>query len=95
MTDFDLLKTIREHVRKGSYIWVKHAIIRKEERRIKLPDVLRVLEHGRHEQEKDIFDVKRQAWKYAIRGKTIDGVELRVIVAFQIEMVIITVIRVG
>lgn len=93
-TDLDLLRKIREHVQKGTYILVKHAIERQQERSIMLPDVLRVLEHGRHEREKDIYDVKRQVWKHAIRGKTINGIDLRVVVAFQREMVIITVIRI-
>jgi len=92
--DSDLLKKIRAHVQRGTYILAKHAIKRQEERRIRLPDVLRVLEHGRHEQEKDVFDVKRQTWKHAIRGKTINGVNLRVIVALKNEMVVITVINV-
>jgi hypothetical protein len=30
-------------------------------------------------------------WRYAIRGKTLDGINLRIIVAFEKEMVIITV----
>jgi hypothetical protein len=91
--DIDVLRRAREHVRKGTYILVKHAMERQEERGISLPDVLRVLEYGRHEKNIDIFDVKNQCWKHAIRGKTINGIDLRVIVAFQKEMVIITVIR--
>jgi len=38
--------------------------------------------------------VKRQTWKYAIRGRTPDGIDLRVIVAFLEEMAIITVIEI-
>jgi hypothetical protein len=92
-TVIDVLKRAREHVRRGAYILVKHAIKRQEEREIGLPDVLRVLEYGRHEKNMDIFDVKNQCWKHAIRGKSISGMDLRVIVAFHNEMVIITVIR--
>ena len=92
--DADILRKIREHVRKGTYFLVKHAIKRQEERGVNLPDVLRVLEYGRHERSKDSFDLKSQSWRYAIRGKTIKGLDLRVIVAFQREMVIITVIKV-
>lgn len=92
-TAVDVLRRAREHVRRGTYILVKHAIERQGERGIGLPDVLRVLEYGRHEKNMDIFDVKNQCWKHAIRGKTINGIDLRVIVAFHNEMVIITVIR--
>lgn len=94
-TNTDLLRKIRNHVLKGAYVVAKHAITRQEERCITLPDVLRVLEHGRREQDKDVFDVKWQTWKYAIRGKTINGFNLRVVVSFREEMVIITVIRVN
>lgn len=92
--DINILQKIKEHIRKGTYVLVKHAIQRQEERGIKLPDVLRVLEHGRHERDKDIFDTKSQGWRHAIRGTTINRIDLRVIVAFQVEMVIITVIRI-
>jgi Domain of unknown function (DUF4258) len=90
-----LQQKIREHIRKGTYVLAKHAIERQKGRCINLPGVLYVLEHGRHEQEKDIFDVKTQMWKHAIRGKTLDGTDLRVIATFQEKMVIITLIRVN
>ena len=92
--DTNILQKVRGHVRRGAYVLSDHAIERQELRRIRLPDVLRVLEYGRHEDQKDIFDVKNQCWKYAIRGRTIDGVDLRVIVAFHEKMAIITVIKV-
>ena len=86
---------VREHIREGTYVLAKHAMERQKNRSINLPDILHVLQYGKHEKEKDLFDVKRQTWKHAIRGKTINGVDLRVIVAFQEEMVIITLIRCG
>lgn len=91
----DILQKVKEHIRNGTYILREHAIERQQQRRISLPDVLRVLEYGRHENEKDIFDVKNQRWKHAIRGRTINGIDLRVIVAFQEKMAIITVIKVN
>jgi hypothetical protein len=93
-TDTDILQKVKEHVRNGTYILREHAIERQNERCIRLPDVLRVLEYGRHEKEKDIFSVKYQCWKHAIRGKTVNGVDLRVIVTFHEKMAIITVIRI-
>ena len=90
----DILRTVKEHVRKGTYTLVKHAIVRQEERGIRLPDVLHVLERGCHEKEKDTFDVKNQCWKHAIRGRTKNGIDLRIIVAFEQQMVIITIIRI-
>jgi hypothetical protein len=44
-----LLKKVRDHVKNGTYLLVNHAIERQNERDIRLPDVLYVLEHGRHE----------------------------------------------
>ena len=70
-----------------------HALERQNQRLVDLKSVLCVLKNGIHEKDKDLFDVKRQMWKYAIRGKTLDGINLRIIVAFEKEMVIITVMR--
>jgi hypothetical protein len=88
------LKRARAHIENGKYIIRRHAIDRKEERLISLADILHVLNHGFHEEEKTLFDIRYQTWKYAIRGKTFDCSELRVIVAFAEEMAIITVMRV-
>jgi uncharacterized protein DUF4258 len=90
----DILRKVREYVRNGKYIFTKHAVERQEERGIKLSDVLHVLEHGRHEHDKDIFDIKSQCWKYAIRGTTMVGTDIRAIVTFEKNMVIITLIKV-
>ena len=88
-----LLKRIREHVQKGTYAVSVHALKRQNERLVDLKHVLYVLKNGNHEKEKDLFDVKRQMWKYAIRGKTIDGINLRIIVSCEEEMIVITVVR--
>ena len=89
---FDPLPSIREHIRKQTYLVKPHATKRQNERLISAKDTLYVLKNGVHEEEKSGFDVKRQTWKYAVRGKTLDGIELRVIVAFLPDkMAIITV----
>ncbi len=52
-----------------------------------------VLKTGWHEKAKDQYDVQNKAWNYAIRGKTVDTRELRVVVSFDEEgLLIITVI---
>ena len=89
----ELLGKIIEHLQEGSYIVSMHALERQNQRLVDLKSVLYVLKNGTHEKDKDLFDVKRQMWKYAIRGKTLDGINLRIIVAFEKEMVIITVMR--
>lgn len=92
--DENLLAKIRKYIDTGKYRLSKHAIKRQNEREINLPKVLYVLRHGFHEESKTLFDTKFQTWKFAIRGKTIDGIDARVIVAFEDDMIIITVIRV-
>jgi len=67
---------------------------RQEERMIQLADILNVLEHGFHEEKYTLFDTQYQLWKYAIRGKSLDRDDLRVIIAFPQEMAIITVMRI-
>jgi hypothetical protein len=89
----ELLKKIREHIQEGTYVVSIHALQRQNQRQVDLKYVLHVLKNGCREEEKDLFDVKRQTWKYAICGKTIDGINLRVIVSLEDEMVIITVVR--
>lgn len=77
---------------KGKYRDTTHAIIRKEQRQITLPEIIYVLKNGRHEKAKDHFEEKFNAWNYSIRGKTVDENELRVIVSFEEErhLIIIT-----
>ncbi len=90
----ELLKRVRYHLEKGTYIVSAHALQRQNERLVSLEDVLYVLKTGTREENKDLFDVKKQMWKYAIYGKTKDGIKLRVIISFEEEMIIITVMRV-
>lgn len=44
-----------------------------------------MLNTGRHEKAKDKFDEAFQTWNYAVRGWTLDGLDLRVIVSFDDE----------
>ena len=60
-----------------------------------LRDTLFVLSHGVHEKARDQFDVQRQCWKYAVRGKTADGTDVRVIVVIEDVVIVITVIKPG
>jgi hypothetical protein len=58
-------------------------------------DVFFVLKIGFHEAKKDAWDTQRATWNYAIRGKTLDGFNLRVPVALEAEengVVVITII---
>ncbi|MGC1878683.1 MAG: DUF4258 domain-containing protein [Rhabdochlamydiaceae bacterium] len=89
----NLLEKVKESIATENYRFSWHAIQRGEERLISFQDTLYVLVNGVHEEKKSSFDSKNRTWKYAIRGKTTDGFDTRVIIAFEKEMVIITVIR--
>lgn len=92
----ELLKKIGEHIEQGRYRQSIHAFERCEQRNIDILDALYVLRHGYHEKQKTSFDELHQTWKYSIRKKTLDGEDVRVIVAFDShDMMIITVMRVG
>lgn len=91
----ELFSKIRECIEKGLYRQSRHAIDRQIEREIDLPDVLYVLKSGYHEKQKTSFDEIFHTWKYAIRGKTLDSVDIRIIMSFDEDgMLIITVMRV-
>lgn len=80
-----LLERIRNCISSGKYRDTFHAIERKAERNITLPEIIHVLTTGRHEKSKDHFDEAFNAWNYAVRGQTVDGLDLRVIVSFDEE----------
>jgi hypothetical protein len=91
----DLLEVVRERATSGNYLLLEHARDRGEERGITEPEWLYVLKHGYHEKRKDQFDDFHRAWAYSIRGKTVDGRDLRVVVSFDEDptMLIVTLIE--
>ncbi len=91
----ELFPRIRSCIDQGLYRQSKHAIDRELERKIDLLDVLYVLKNGYHEKQKTSFDEVFQKWKYAVRGNTLDEIDIRIIVAFDDnDMMIITVMHV-
>ena len=91
----ELFPKIHDCLEKGFYRQSKHAIERGLEREIDIPDVLYVLKNGYHEKQKTSFDETFQTWKYAVRGKTLDEIDIRIIIAFDdTGMMIITVMHV-
>jgi hypothetical protein len=90
-----LIKTIRYCVEEGAYWDTRHAMTRQVERSIARLEILYVLKHGYHEPAKDRYDKTYKAWNYSMRGKTIDGEELRVIISFDtVGLLIITAITI-
>lgn len=67
--------------------------MRAKERGIIAADFEYILKTGSHEPSKDKFDEIYKEWNYAIRGKTIDKRELRIIITFDEDgLLLITVI---
>lgn len=91
-----LLERVREALDAGRFLDTAHTTQRRAERQITRPETLYVLRHGWHEKRKDVFDPRYRAWNYAIRGKTIDGRQLRVVVSFENNvLLIVTAIALG
>lgn len=65
----------------GQLVYSAHANFRMKERGIIKPEVEYVLKGGHHEAKKDQFSIKFGTWDYAIRGKTVDGRSMRIVVA--------------
>ena len=90
----DLMATVKISVESGKYLDTRHGLERQTERLITRPEVLFVLRNGHHEKKKDKWDAHYLAWNYAVRGKTLDKRELRVVISFDENgMLIITAIE--
>ena len=90
----NLLTEINKAIAQGKYLDTRHSIKRQSERNITRYEVLQALTSGFHEKRKDVFDLRFKEWNYAIRGKTIDRKDLRIIISFdQANMIIITAIE--
>jgi Domain of unknown function (DUF4258) len=79
----NVLGYARTCVESGRYLDTVHSADRQSQRSITRQEILYVVKNGYHEKSKDAFIASYQAWNYAIRGKTVDGRRLRVIVSFE------------
>ncbi len=93
----NVLEIIKKCIEEDRYTMTIHALYRKNERNINFSEIVHVLKTGYEEKKKTIFEDKKNAWNYAIRGKTkIDDLDIRVIVSFDDSgMLIITVMYIG
>lgn len=91
-----VLSLIQERARSGAFIILPHAVLRREERQVTVAEISFVLMKGDREPSKDEFKSAFGSWNYAMRGLTVDGRNLRIVVAFdENEMLIVTVIPLG
>lgn len=90
----NLLEKIREFIKSGKYRFSVHAIKRRALRAISVQDAIYVLTHGYDEKRKTSFDEAYRTWKYAIRERTVDGIDIIVVIAVIDKLIVITVINV-
>lgn len=88
------METVRTRAERGELILMPHAIERRFQRSISINDITHILTTGWHESKKDEYREEYSEWNYSIRGQTVDGRQLRVVVSFdENNMIVITVIR--
>lgn len=89
----ELLAFVRTAVESGNYRVLPHARIRCSERDVGAPDIENALLHGRPVPRRDRYDDRFESWSYCFEGPTIDDEQLRVVVAVEHRLLIVTVIR--
>jgi hypothetical protein len=99
--DLELYNLIAKRLADGGYIFLRHAKERIKDRNISDLDVLDILENRNNRKRKrnkikDIYVPGYQDWNYCIEGNDIDGRNIRIIISFNDElMLVITVIRIN
>lgn len=92
----DPLGEIRRRAAKGHILFLPHAVDRKLQRKVEFLDVKRVLLKGQREEDRDRFVERHGVWSYAMRGTTVDGEVLRVVVCIQnLNLLVVTVYFIG
>ena len=96
-TTDELLSAIKETVESKNYYFTDHALERGRQRRnVSEFQVIRLLKSSSkyHEKRKDSFNEGFEVWNYSIRGKSVDAEDIRVILSFdENKMLVITVIN--
>ena len=91
----NVLQAIRECIEQEKIQFSKYALDRAKERGIDIYTSIYVLQNGYEEKRKTIFDKDNNSWKYAIRGKTVDELDIRIIVVIdEYGVAVITVMHV-
>lgn len=86
----ELKRCLRQAVKADKFVIIQHALDRMAERGFISSDVRRALRSGVHDTSKD--DVVRGKWRYRIRGKTVDGKDIKLGVEVEGVVIVVTVI---
>ena len=93
IAEAELAQRVLQAVTSGRYRILPHARQRCTERDAAAADIENVLDAGHRVRVRDRFEGHYAAWSYGYEGKAIDGEQLRVVVAFEDWMLVVTVIR--
>lgn len=88
----DLLRRVAQATATGQYRILPHARQRCSERDVSAADIEAALENGRHVPRRDRFDDKHGDWSYCFEGRSVDDGSLRVVIAFEDWMLVVTVV---
>ena len=91
----ELVRRVAEAVTSGQYRILPHARQRCTERDVSVPDIECALDSGHPVPRRDRFDAVAGDWSYCFEGRTVDEEALRMVVAFDGWMLVVTVIRLG
>lgn len=97
-TTNELFLAIKKALERKSYIFTSHAFERLIDRNINELTVIRILksQFKYHEVRKDSYAQSFRSWNYSIVGISPDDEDIRIIVSFEEEtMLVITVINLG
>lgn len=94
-TEPNLLARVALAIRTGNYRILPHARQRCTERDVAAADLENALETGHRVPARDRFDEPNASWSFCFEGKSVDGDALRVIVALEDRLLIVTVVRLG
>lgn len=84
--------TLRQRLRTWAIDYSNHAFDRLQDRTVTTLEVKHVVRNGELEPGKHEYSKEHGDWAYAVRGKTIDGRNLRVCVAIKDNLLVVTVI---
>ena len=93
IAEAELAQRVLQAVASGRYRILPHARQRCTERDVAAADIEHVLEAGHRVRVRDRFEEPYAAWSYCYEGDAIDGDDLRVVVAFEDWMLVVTVVR--
>ena len=79
----DVLGLARRCVAEDRYHDSRHSRERRVERQVTIQEVKLVINAGWREEARDEYRPEYASWSYVIRGKTVDGRGLRLVVSFD------------